>query len=205
MTEPQFVLNAAVGGCWMTTGAVEVRAVADKEALQQKQAGHIKDARGRKVTQLDPVTMHLLRRHDIIPTETLRQMAEEIDPGESKKRQMGLIQGVLCAIAVYILLFFYFRFFGKGSWRDPVMIIFYAGYLVVPPVVIYMRFRRARTARHERIQCVMLKHLRCPHCGYEAQPNEGGSTMYRDGSCAVYLGCCDKQFYVIDPDWKKKQ
>ncbi|MHC4140708.1 MAG: hypothetical protein ACYSUF_02110 [Planctomycetota bacterium] len=32
------------------------------------QADPIKDARGRSVLQLDPVIMHLTRRHDVIPS-----------------------------------------------------------------------------------------------------------------------------------------
>ena len=141
--------------------------------------GHIQDVRGRKVAQLDPVTMRLLHKHDVIPAETLRTLSEEIDPGEIRKRQKGLILGVSGAIVAYILLFFYFRFLARGSWRDPVMFMFYAGYLVVPPVVVYMKFRRARRARHERIRRIMLKHLRCPHCGYDIR---GLPTDAKDGA-----------------------
>ena len=45
---------------------------------------HIADARGRRAALLDPYSMHLLRRHDIIPPDTLRNIAREIGPGVSK-------------------------------------------------------------------------------------------------------------------------
>ena len=42
-----------------------------------KTRGHVTDARQRRVTQLDPVGMHLLRRHDAIPADVLRAIAAE--------------------------------------------------------------------------------------------------------------------------------
>jgi len=143
------------------------------------------------VTQLDPVTLRLLRQHDVIPAETLGALAEAIDPGEVRKRQRGLIFGVLMAGVAYVGVFLYFRFFGRGSWRDPVMFGFYASYLIVPPVVVYLKFRRARRARHERIRAVMLQHLRCPHCGYDIRglnPDpEDGATVCPECGCAWLL------------------
>ena len=45
--------------------------------------GRIKDARGRKVTQLDPVAMFLLHRyHEGIPQEVLRKLTREIGIGK---------------------------------------------------------------------------------------------------------------------------
>ncbi|MBU0639651.1 MAG: hypothetical protein KKB50_12360 [Planctomycetes bacterium] len=48
------------------------------DSPRRHQIGHIKDARGRRVTQLDPVTMRLLHQQDAIPYETLRELADEI-------------------------------------------------------------------------------------------------------------------------------
>ena len=46
------------------------------------------------------------------------------------------------------------------------------------------------------------KRLTCPHCGYEGHVNDGGSTMYEDGSCLVALGCCRKGYWIIEPKEK---
>jgi hypothetical protein len=46
-----------VPGVWTTPRPQEVRAMAEKQAPQPRRAGRIKDARGRKVTQLDPVSV----------------------------------------------------------------------------------------------------------------------------------------------------
>jgi hypothetical protein len=150
-----------------------------------------KDARGRLVTQLDPIAMRLLVQHETIPAEVLRDIAEEIDPGEVRKRRLGLVGGLIGAGVAYVLIFFYFQLFGKGSGRDPVMITFYIAYLVAPPVVVYWKFRKARKARHERVRRVMLKHLRCPHCGYDIRglptAREDGATVCPECGCAWKL------------------
>jgi hypothetical protein len=163
----------------------------EKVAVSEKRTGYIHDARGRRVTQLDPVAMNLLRGHTLIAADTLRKMAEEIDPGEVRKRRMGLVMGVVFALVAYILLFFYFRFFAKGSWRDPVMMVFYASYLVFPSVFVYLKFRKARTARNERIHLIMLKYRHCPHCGYDIRGlpvnPDAGATVCPECGCAWML------------------
>lgn len=40
-------------------------------------SGRIRDARGRRVTQLDPVALHLLRRHDVVAADALQAIANE--------------------------------------------------------------------------------------------------------------------------------
>jgi len=49
----------------------------------------------------------------------------------------------------------------------------------------------------ERVQQDWSKSNICPHCGHVAEPNEGCSCMYDDGSCSVNLDCCGKSFYVL--------
>lgn len=43
----------------------------------------IKEAHGRRVTQLDPVAMHLMRKHDVIDATNLKIIAREIGSGLS--------------------------------------------------------------------------------------------------------------------------
>ena len=81
-------------------------------------SARIADARGRRVTQLDPVAMHLLRRHDVIDAGTLRAIAEEIGPATSRATIRWFwafqILPILC-----LPFFFVWVFFIKGA-RDPV-------------------------------------------------------------------------------------
>jgi hypothetical protein len=45
--------------------------------LKRERANHIKDARGRRVTQLDPVALQLLRRPEPIDAATLDAITSE--------------------------------------------------------------------------------------------------------------------------------
>ena len=55
--------------------------MAEEKSSQRQRARRIKDTRGRNVTQLDPVSMHVLRQRDAIDAETVRQLAVEIGVG----------------------------------------------------------------------------------------------------------------------------
>ena len=129
--------------------------------------GRIKDARGREVTQLDPVAMYLLRQHEIIPSEALRAVSQDIDPRELRRRPLALALAPVWVILWYTAWFLYFRLFSTWKGWDPVLIAFGVAYFVTPFLTVYLGFRKAKRMRWEAICRVMLRHLRCPHCGYD--------------------------------------
>ena len=47
----------------------------DDKRARSEQLGRVKDARGRSITLLDPYVLHLMRRHNVIPAEPLRAIA----------------------------------------------------------------------------------------------------------------------------------
>ncbi len=109
--------------------------MAKSKAHASLHKGHITDARGRKVSQLDPIALRLLMRHDAIPAESLRKITEELNPGEVRGRWIKLIRGVALAFLGITLALLYLHFFsarGIGRWRDPVLLAFGAGYFVIP-------------------------------------------------------------------------
>jgi hypothetical protein len=103
----------------MTSNPWEVAAMAEKETPKRRRAWHIKDARGRLVTQTDPVKVHLLNQDILIPADTLRAIADEVLPGARRQR---LIQA---ASVVFAFLFVvggnvvYFRYDSTSSSLDP--------------------------------------------------------------------------------------
>ena len=74
--------------------------MAERRSPPTQQAGRIKDARDRKMTQLDPVTMRLLHQHDVIPAETLRELADEMGVGWSKHVRVVFFITVVCLALV---------------------------------------------------------------------------------------------------------
>ena len=141
--------------------------VTEKETPTRPGVGRVKDARGRKVTQVDPVAMHLLRRYDVIEADDLRRIATDIDSSELKKRRRFALFVPIIVMANFGGFFGYFYVFGRWRGWDPVLIMFACLYVLLPFVFLYRGFRKARRARWERIRGAMLKHLRCPHCGYD--------------------------------------
>ncbi len=150
-----------------------------------------RDERGRLVTQLDPVAMHLLRRHDMIPADTLRAIAETLDPKEVKHRPRAVLLAPIWVLAWYAAWFGYFHFLSTWKGWDPILATFGVFYFVFPFAWAYVGFRKAKSARHERIRCVMLEYLRCPHCGYDIRglpvDTRDGATVCPECGCAWKL------------------
>ena len=140
--------------------------MASKDRAQPRRAGRIRDARGRVVTQLDPVVMYLLRRHDVIPSEELREIAREVGIGMTQVNRalfwVSLV-GIACvALTAPIAVTGYFR-----KWLDSFSLVLS---LALPNsiwIVLFVLWVRTRRVRRHRIAPVMLAHLRCPHCGYD--------------------------------------
>ena len=158
------------------------------DLTQQKRRGHITDARGRKVTQIDPVALHLMRRHDVIPAENLSGIAAAIDPLEVKRRPWLALLTPIWILLWYAAFFGYFRIFNRWRGWDPVLIAFATFYFFFPIAWLCFGYFRARRARWERIRRIMLQHRHCPHCGYDIRgltPDErDGATVCPECGCA---------------------
>lgn len=146
----------------------------------------IKDARGRKVTQLDPVAMHLLRRHDWIEADVLRAIVHEKGVRIKGMERASLIVGVLGALLV-ISLFTHAVLTGdiRGApFAKSSSLIF----LCAIPFVSWYRIKQSRFGK---VAAAMLKYLRCPHCGYDLRmlpvDPEDGATICPECGCAWRL------------------
>lgn len=151
---------------------------------------HIRDERGRKVTQLDPIEMRLLLKHDVIDANTLRKVADEIGSGledRIRKALPFLVVGIsIIAIALIIQIIVY-------SLSGNMQRIFSARNIALANVwfFIIVIWTRAKQARFGRIRKIMLKYLRCPHCGYDLRKlpvdSDDGATVCPECGCAWKL------------------
>jgi hypothetical protein len=140
----------------------------DAEAQQRSiSTGSVVDARGRRVTQIDPVAMHILHHHDVIPAEELRMIATAIDPREVKRRPRAALLTPVWIVLWYAAFFGYFVVFKRWRGWDPVLVMFAIFYFVYPIAILWCGALRARRARWERIRRIVLQHHYCPHCGYD--------------------------------------
>lgn len=153
-------------------------------------AGWIKDARGRAVSRLDPVKLHLLNQRSIIPAKTLRSMADQIMPGARRQRLFQVL-GVACGFFLIVGgNIVYFRYFSTWKGIDPVLGAIYLLQAVVILSGPLIAYRMARSRYAKRVVSVMLEHSHCPHCGYDIRglptdPFDGATVCPECGSAWI--------------------
>jgi len=158
----------------------------DSEQNRPKRARHIRDARGRKVTQLDPVAMHLLRRHDVIEAETLRAIANEKGVRVTAWERAALIVAVLALVAVCGLFVTELILGGltDAAYAKHASVVFYV-------LMLWMTWCIIRRLRFGHVKAAMLRHGRCPHCGYDlknlAVDERDGATVCPECGCGWKL------------------
>ena len=144
--------------------------MADLSSHSEARRGRVRDARGRAVSVLDPITMHLFGRRGSIESAKLEAIAEELEPGMGRRKKLVVwlvipvvlltIGGVTASIVIE----------GRPAWNDLISTVTNPVFLTPQlfcaiglPWMIAHQARRKRTGRAMR---VMLKHRTCPHCGY---------------------------------------
>ena len=145
--------------------------------------GHITDARGRRVTQLDPIALYVLREHNVIDADTLRSIANEKGVRVATVERVALIAG-LCGMALVISLFTFEVV--TGGIRDATLAKSTGLlYLCLLPWIVWFGIKRRRFGN---IAPAMLKHRRCPHCGYDLRmlpaDSADGATTCPECGCA---------------------
>ena len=126
--------------------------------------GHITDARDRRVTQLDPVTMYVLHQQDVIEADVLRAIAHEKGVEITDWERASLIGGV---VALFLVIGFFvqsvvMKDFSAAPFARSAALVYFS----IVPWVFWVGLKRARFGK---VAAAMLKHGRCPHCGYSLQ------------------------------------
>jgi hypothetical protein len=149
----------------------------------------IQDARGRRITLLDPYELALLRRYTVIPADPLRTIADEVGFGLPKWQRRGYLACVSLFLACIVFLVFWKLMRRTGI--DAVERVLWPLNLAVFAIGAVQFWRSGRRARAERVRVIMLKHLRCPHCGYDIRglptDAEDGATVCPECGCAWQL------------------
>lgn len=160
-------------------------------------AGRVaRDAEGREVTVIDPVTMYLANRDDApIEREPLRAIAETIIPGQRARLLAAIATGVLLAIVLALGQLAWHR--AKGGWPkiDAPSAIIWTMQLGLCSTMAVLVWREGRKAMRRRAFAVLLAHARCPHCGYDLEghsPDDAGVTRCPECGCAWRLGDVDR-------------
>ena len=161
----------------------------DKPGSASEHASRVKDARGRSVTQVDPVTLHVWHRYDTLDEDTLHNIVEDLEPGTAKLRRRMIII-VPSAIVLLVLGVATLYYFGDQSLRKDLVATLMNPAIMVPSVFgcVVVPWITARQARLKRVWFAMLKHRRCPHCGYDLRllpvDPADGATVCPECGCA---------------------
>jgi hypothetical protein len=149
----------------------------------------ITDVRGRSVSQLDPVALHVWHRRDSIEAGVLERIVDDLEPGTAKLRRriIVIVPGVIALVAIGIAALYYFL--DAGARRDLVSTLTNPAIMVPNLVCCFLvPWITTRQARLKRVRFAMLKHRRCPHCGYDLRslPTavEDGTTVCPECACA---------------------
>ena len=141
---------------------------------------------------LDPVTLHMLHRYEVIDADSLHEMVENLEPGTARYRRHALliVFASLVLLAVGVAALYYFS---DASFRADLVGTLTNPAIMGPNIIccFVVPWLVARQARMKRVHSVMLKHRRCPHCGYDlrgtpADPSDGARVCSECG-CAWML------------------
>ena len=78
------------------------------------------DARGRRIAVLDPLSLQLLHRHDVIPREDLNAIVKEVGPGMARWQFRGYLASVIIFFGCLVFLIARKFVIGMGLTFDTV-------------------------------------------------------------------------------------
>lgn len=166
-------------------------------------AKHIRDARGRSVSMLNPMILHVLHRSEPIEPETLRSVVDTIEPGTARHRRHLIVISlgfVILVGALFAVLASYLHWKSDAAGRQDLVRMLRNPALMVPLTLpglaccLALPWFGIRRAQRSRVCAALLSHRRCPHCGYDLRglPTDPSD----DTTVCPECGCA----WVIDDD-----
>ena len=162
-----------------------------------------RDARGRSVSMLDPMILHVLHRSEPIDTETLRSLVDTIEPGTARVRRhmIVIVAGFVFLIcASFVLLASYLYWTSDAAGKQDLVQMLTNPVFMVPLTLpglgccMLLPWFAIRRAQQSRVYAALLSHRRCPHCGYDLRhlPTDPSD----DATVCPECGCA----WAIDDD-----
>ncbi len=166
--------------------------ISENPTAKVRGVNRVKDARGRTVTQLDPVRLQVWHRYDVIEADALERIVEELEPGTARmrRRMLVMVPSAILLLALGIAALYYFS---DSSMRRDLVSTLTNPVIIVPNVLccVFIPWLTTRQARLKRARFAMLKHRRCPHCCYDLRllPTDptDGATVCPECGCARLL------------------
>ena len=166
--------------------------ISERFPTEVRGVNRVKDARGRTVTQLDPVRLQVWHRYNVIEADALERIVEELEPGTAKmrRRMIVMVPSAILLLGLGIVALYYFS---DSSARRDLVSTLTNPVIMVPNVLCcaFIPWLTTRQARLKRARFAMLKHRHCPHCCYDLRllPTNpvDGATVCPECGCAWLL------------------
>jgi hypothetical protein len=161
----------------------------DENAMSRTERNfHTRDANGRSVRMIDPVKLLILHRFETIDGDTLHDIVETMEPGTARlRRHVWIIIPAFVAAIALLVAFLYYT--GDAGARKDLISTITNPVIIAPNLmccfVLPWIITRQNYMKH--IRAAMLKHRRCPHCGYDLRgtpPAADGASVCSECGCA---------------------
>lgn len=154
--------------------------------LLRKRPKYIRDARRRKVTQLDPIVLYLTKRSEPIEREVLGRIVAEKGVRMTGFERAAMIGSLVLLVALICVIIMKLMQGMPPATLARRMSV--PSYSFVLPFIVWGGMKRSRFGK---TAAAMLRHLRCPHCGYDLRnlPVDGNdnATLCPECGCAWTL------------------
>jgi hypothetical protein len=137
---------------------------------------------------IDPVKLLILHRFETIDPDTLHDIVEMMEPGTARLRRHAWII-ISAAVAAIALLVAFIYYTGDAGLRKDLISTITNPAIIIPNLVccVVVPWIITRQNYMKHISAAMLKHRRCPHCGYDlrgAPPAADGTSICSECGCA---------------------
>jgi len=142
---------------------------------KRRKLTHIRDANGKRVTQLDPLELKLLHKYDIIDRDALTKILEEIGPSLDKpsRRSLPVLYFVVIVTGIMLIV----RAIDAIVSNDlSIFLHRKSAFIGIMWLVILVFWYTAKESRFGKVRQAILNHHRCPHCGYNLRDLEPDPT-----------------------------
>jgi hypothetical protein len=138
------------------------------------------------VTQLDPLALFVLQRSGPIERPVLAAIVAEKGIRMTRLEKGAMILSLILLLALIVTVIF--KLLGGDSWSHLIRRMVPTFYLFIWPFIVWGGMRASRFGK---IAAAMLRHRRCPHCGYDLRNlpvnDADGATVCPECGCAWKL------------------
>jgi hypothetical protein len=152
----------------------------------------VTDARGRRVTRLDPITLQALHRTEVLDRTALSALLNDLEHGlAGQLRWRAWLLRILLGLAVMTVVFGLLAAVGDTNFRHALWRVATHNVVIYLPLIVgtfFIPYLIARKRHDDQVFRRLVQHQICPHCGYDltglVPDDTDGATVCPECGCA---------------------